>query len=323
MNLLIEQFLRDLNEESPQSPSRLALVRRLIERVVQMAEFDLDEREMVVAAEVLDEMLSASEMFARWREQPKLTIFGSARTSTNNPLYQMAKEVAEAMAQHGWMTVNGAGGGIMEAASIGAGISNVLGVNIELPFEQHPSPYIDAETRLVMMRYFFTRKAALTRPASAFVVFPGGFGTMDELFEVLTLMHTGKTEPAPIVLVDVAKGEYWQAWLDFLLNHLVKDHYIEERDLSLLNVAHSKDEVISFIIDFYRNFKSIDIGREQVVITLDHAPNSEELDVVNKRHPLLGALSGITKLNDQQISVKFDGRDFVGLHAMIRELNSY
>ena len=221
---LIDQFLAELATRSAQSPVQLAVLRRLLTRVAELAEGGADALGVAVAAAALDELLEASAVFAPWMDRSKVTVFGSARTGPDNPLYEMARQLSETMAQRGWITVSGAGPGIMEASAKGAGREHTLGVNIDLPFEQNSNLYIDTETMLVDMKYFFTRKVAMTRASSAFVVFPGGFGTMDEMFEVLTLLHTGMTNPAPVVLVDVPAGVFWQKWMTFIEDAIVADH---------------------------------------------------------------------------------------------------
>ncbi|WP_276942715.1 TIGR00730 family Rossman fold protein, partial [Ferrimicrobium acidiphilum] len=174
-------------------------------------------------------------------------IFGSARVLADDPLYAMAQELAGAMATRGWIIVSGAGPGIMEAAARGAGAQNTLGVNIRLPFEQSANPFVDAESRLVEMKYFFTRKVALTKESLAFVFFPGGLGTMDEAFEILTLLHTGKSRPAPVVLVDTPQGDYWRQWRAFLESGVVARGYVEAAAASLVELVDSVPDAIAAI----------------------------------------------------------------------------
>jgi uncharacterized protein (TIGR00730 family) len=231
MNERIEAFLRDIESESPQSPERVEILRTLLVKFVELATFDSDLGDLRVAVNALNELLEASTLFDQWREHSKLAVFGSARTKPDNPLFEMARQLGAVMAERGWMTVSGAGPGIMEASAMGAGRGHTLGVNIELPFEQFVNPFIDAETMLVAMQYFFTRKVAMTRPSNAFAIFPGGLGTMDETFEVLTLLHTGKTTPAPVVLLDTPDGTFWRQWMDFIENAIITDDYIGPHDM--------------------------------------------------------------------------------------------
>jgi uncharacterized protein (TIGR00730 family) len=225
------------------------------------------------------------------------------------------------MAERGWMTINGAGGGIMEAAAAGAGFASALGVNIELPFEQQPSPYIDAETRLVVMKYFFTRKAALTRPAAAFVVMPGGFGTMDELFEVLTLIHTGKTEPAPVILVDTPEGSYWHHWRSFIEEEFVGASYLAEGDLDLVTETHSVDETVDAVVNFFRNYRSFDVDGDFALINLQHAPSAFQLEELANKLPFFNRLTGYERVSDTALRIPFDRRDFVMVRRLIDACN--
>jgi uncharacterized protein (TIGR00730 family) len=198
MNEVIEAFLRDIESESPQSPERVEILRTLLVKVVELAKFDSDLGDLRVAVNALNELLEASTLFDQWREHPKLAGHLEERIVRFRASRAEDRQLGAVMTDRGWMTVSGAGPGIMEASAMGAGRGHTLGVNIELPFEQFVNPFIDAETMLVAMQYFFTRKVAMTRPSNAFAIFPGGLGTMDETFEVLTLLHTGKTTPAPV-----------------------------------------------------------------------------------------------------------------------------
>ena len=189
----IEAFLSELDDQTHQSPERRAILRGLVTRIVELAQLEADTADLRIASTALNELLEASTLFAAWRDKAKVTVFGSARTKADDPLYEMARAFGEATAARGWMTVSGAGPGIMEASAKGSGKDNTLGVNIELPFEQGANEFIDVDEMHVAMKFFFTRKVAMTRASHAFVAFPGGVGTMDELFEILTLVHTGKT----------------------------------------------------------------------------------------------------------------------------------
>ncbi|MGI9119014.1 MAG: TIGR00730 family Rossman fold protein, partial [Acidimicrobiales bacterium] len=164
----------------------------------------------------LKEMRAAFHMFAPYRDVPKVTIFGSARTRPEDPLYAQTHDLAAALAERGWMVVTGAGPGIMAAGMEGAGREHAIGVLIRLPFEGGANPFIVGDEKLIEMKYFFTRKLMLIKESAAFVALPGGFGTLDETFELLTLVQTGKAEPVPIVLLDTPGGSYWQAWQRFV-----------------------------------------------------------------------------------------------------------
>ena len=320
---LIEEFLRGLGELSSQSPERIEMLRSVVTRFVQLAEFDPDDGDLGVAARVLDELLRAANVFTPWRERPKLTVFGSARTSPDAPLYAMARELSRRMAERGWITVSGAGPGIMEAAAQGAGRENTLGVNIDLPFEQSSNPYIDADTRLVEMKYFFTRKVALTKESLAFAIFPGGLGTMDEAFEVLTLLHTGKNRPAPVILIDTPDGTYWEQWLKFIDEAVIAGGYLSSTDLCLVSVCHSLEGAMGEIDRFFANYVSFETSDGRGYVVVRQGPTDEQLRSLGDVIAPLGIVSGFEFDGDATLSFSFDGRNFVNLRRLIDEVNRW
>jgi hypothetical protein len=323
MREMIETFLRALESQSPQSSERSDILRAMLERLVNLAEVDTDIDDLRVAATALDELLGASTMFSKWRDHPKLAVFGSARTKPDNPLFEMARELSAIMAQRGWMTVSGAGPGIMEASAMGAGKEMTLGVNIELPFEQFANPYIDAETMLVAMQYFFTRKVAMTRPSNAFAIFPGGLGTMDEAFEVLTLLHTGKTTPAPVVLIDTPEGTFWREWMAFVESAITGGDYIGAHDMALVRICSSVDEAVAEIEHFYSNFRSFSVFNERATVHLRHSPTAEQLATLETRVTSFGKGQDYVLEDALTLSFGFDGRNYVNLRRLIDEVNQW
>ncbi len=323
MSDLIEAFLRDIESASGQSPERLEVLRSLLTKFVELATFDSDLDDLRVAVTALNELLEASTLFAQWRGHPKLAVFGSARTKSDNPLFEMARQLSAEMAQRGWMTVSGAGPGIMEASAKGAGREHTLGVNIELPFEQFANPFIDAETMLVAMQYFFTRKVAMTRPSNAFAIFPGGLGTMDEAFEVLTLLHTGKSTPAPVVLVDTPEGSFWSQWMDFVVNAIVADDYIGPRDMCLVRVCTSIPEAVAEIEHFYSNYESFAVQDRRGTIKVKRAPTDAQLAALASEVPRFAEGRGYVVEDDHTITFNFDGRNYVNLRLLIDRINGW
>jgi len=320
---LIEQFLAELTTRSAQSPAQLVVLRRLLTRVTELAEGGADALGAAVAAAALEELLEASAVFAPWMDRSKVTVFGSARTGPDNPLYEMARQLSETMAQQGWITVSGAGPGIMEASAKGAGREHTLGVNIDLPFEQNSNLYIDAETMLVDMKYFFTRKVAMTRASRAFVIFPGGFGTMDEMFEVLTLLHTGMTAPAPVVLVDVPDGAFWQKWMTFIEDAVVADDYIGDGDTCLVRVCHSVEDAVAEIDRFYSNYVAFEVVAGRGRLRVRRAPSEERLAALAALVPRFAKGRGFEVEPNGLITFNFAGRDYVNLRRLIDEVNSW
>jgi uncharacterized protein (TIGR00730 family) len=181
---------------------------------------------------------------------PCISIFGSARTQPGQPYYELAVDIARRLAEEGFGTISGGGPGIMEAANKGAqlGGGKSVGLNIELPFEQHANPFIDRDAAL-HFEYFFVRKVMFTKYSQGFVMMPGGFGTMDEFFEVATLIQTRKMSPVPLILVG---SEYWGgllAWMKQIM--LERSGNVSQKDLDLLKIADNSEEVAAHVLNFY------------------------------------------------------------------------
>lgn len=323
MSSLIDALVADLDADTTMSPDRRELLRELLARVVMVAEADAATKDLRVAVTAIDELLEAFTLFDKFQDRKKLTIFGSARTRVDSPLFVMTRELAHAMAERNWIIVTGAGPGIMEASSEGAGTANTLGVNIKLPFEQNANAYIDATTNLVTMNYFFTRKVALTRPSIAFVVLPGGLGTMDELFEVLTLLDTGKTNPAPVVLLDTPDGLFWNQWTTFVEEGIVANDYVGGENMCLVRTATSVAGTVAEIERFYSNYVGFAIDGSRGLITLRDTPTPQQLDRLRAAVPAFDEGSGYRIEPEMIISFDFDGRNYLNLRLVIDEVNSW
>ncbi|WDI44899.1 TIGR00730 family Rossman fold protein [Bremerella sp. P1] len=214
----------------------------------------------------LKELRYAFKVFTPFRDKRKVTIFGSARTLPDHPTYQTAADFAEQMAKDDWLVITGAGSGIMEAGHRGAGRANSMGLNIMLPFEQQANPVIHGDEKLVNMKYFFTRKLMFVKECDAVVCLPGGFGTLDEAFEVLTLVQTGKRDIFPIVLLDAPGGTYWKALDDFIRAALHEGGMISPEDFALYKVTDKIEEAVGEIEQFYKVYHSMRYVRKQLVI---------------------------------------------------------
>jgi uncharacterized protein (TIGR00730 family) len=302
--------------------------------VVKLGQDDTDRLNLKITNAALKEMENAFRVFAPLRGIPKVTIFGSARTLPADPLYPQARELAAAIAARGWMVVTGAGPGIMEAASEGAGLEHTIGVNIRLPFEQDANPYI-ADPRLVTMKYFFTRKLMLMKESAGFAVLPGGVGTLDETFELLTLVQTGKAAPAPIVLVDVPHGTYWQAWNEFMMGTVADAGLISRDDCHLYRVTDSVDDAVAEIIGFYRNYHSMRYVGSVLVLRLRAQPTPEEVARLNEEFAdicvsggieVAGALPAEVRTRDHvdlpRLALRFDRMSHGRLRALIDAINA-
>ncbi|MEP6669791.1 MAG: LOG family protein [Chthoniobacter sp.] len=224
----------------------------------------------------LKELRYAARVFAPYRHVHKVVVFGSARTKATEPEAVASEEFARRMHEElGYMTITGGGDGIMGAAQRGAGRENSFGLNIRLPFEQRANETIHGDPKLINFNYFFTRKLNFLKETHAVALFPGGFGTMDEGFEVLTLMQTGKARIIPVVLVDRPGGTYWKTWIRFLEDHLLRKGLISEDDFSLFKMCNSVDEAVAEIAQFYKNFHNYRWVGQKMVIRM-HRPLTEK-----------------------------------------------
>jgi uncharacterized protein (TIGR00730 family) len=232
----------------------------------------------------LKELRHAARVFAPYRHIPKVVVFGSARTKATEPESLAAEEFARRMhAEHGYMTITGAGEGIMGAAQRGAGRDNSFGLNIRLPFEQQANPTIHGDSKLINFNYFFTRKLNFVKETKAVALFPGGFGTMDEGFELLTLMQTGKGRIIPVVLVDRPGGGYWKTWFAFLGEYLLKLGLVSEADFHFFKMTDSVDEAIAEIMQFYRTYHSYRWVGQRIVFRLQKKLTAAAVEELNTK----------------------------------------
>lgn len=259
---------------------RIAL--EAVATLLQLSHDNVSRLDRKIANTALKEMRHAFNVFAPLRARRKVTIFGSARTPKGHPEYEAAKEFAHEMAARGWMVVTGAGPGVMEAGHEGASAEHSIGVNIILPWEAKPNPVIADNPKLINFKFFFTRKLMFIKESDAFVLFPGGFGTLDETFELLTLIQTGKSDLHPIVMVDVPGGTYWQRVEAFMREELLANMFIEESDFDLFRITDSVTDAISEIEQFYRVYHSERwIGRD-LVLRLNAAPSDAMIASLNE-----------------------------------------
>jgi uncharacterized protein (TIGR00730 family) len=228
------------------------------------------------------ELRHAFKVFTPYRSKRKVTVFGSARTLPDQATYKHAVEFGRQMAARGWMVLTGAASGIMEAGHVGAGRDNAMGLNIMLPFEQSANPVIAGDHKLVNMKYFFTRKLMFIKECDAVCLFPGGFGTLDEGMEVLTLLQTGKRDMVPVVFVDEPGGHFWSRWDTYVREELLVDGMISKEDLSLYLVTDSIDEAVREIVQYYRIYHSMRYVKNRLVLRLKKRPTDEFLEAINR-----------------------------------------
>jgi len=274
------------------------LAEQLIERVQEMPNGDLvgeiianslkllrdqtNRGDIKLIDKSFKELRYALKIFAPYRDVRKVSIFGSARTAEGHQEYRQAAEFARKMAAAGWMVITGAGGGIMAAGHGGAGAEPSFGLAIRLPHEQQTNTYIANDPKLINFKYFFTRKLMFVRSSNAIVLFPGGFGTMDEGFEVLTLIQTGKSVPMPIVFIDSPAGDYWQHWQHYVEGQLLNRGLIGSTDLRLYKITDNVDTAVNEIRHFYSNYHSIRYTRDLVALRLHRAPSAELLGQIER-----------------------------------------
>lgn len=254
------------------------LVLEMVDTSLRLLTSGIGLGEIKLLNAALRELRYAFKVFAPYRGVRKVSAFGSARTPAATPVYRTAAAFAAAMADHGWMTITGGGNGIMRACQEGAGRERSFGVNIRLPWEQEPNEFISNDPKLITFRYFFTRKLLFVKEADALVLFPGGFGTLDEAFEALTLAQTGKSHPMPIVMLDEPGGTYWEAWRRHIEEHLLARELISDEDMALFTVTTSVEEAVSEITGFYRLYHSSRWVGDRFVIRLNRALAPELVD---------------------------------------------
>jgi uncharacterized protein (TIGR00730 family) len=271
------------------------LAQQLLNSALALLADKPDQLDLKIASAALEEMREAFKMFAPFHDVPKVTIFGSARTQMADPLYMQARDVATKLAAAGWMVVTGAGPGIMQAGMEGAGRDMSIGVSIRLPFEQGANPIIAGDMKYVSMKYFFTRKLMLIKESMGFICLPGGFGTLDETFELLTLTQTGKGLPVPIVWLDTPGDTYWETVHDFVGRQLVDRGLVAAADTKLYLVTDDGQAAVDEVIGFYRNYDSIRYVGHLIVMRMKQAPTDEQLAALNERFGPLCAPGGIVR----------------------------
>ena len=254
----------------------------IIENALKLLKDVKDSGDVRVIQTALRELRYAFKLFAPYAHVRKVTMFGSARTQPTRPEYQQAVEFGRKIAAAGFMVITGAGPGIMQAGHEGAGPEMSFGANIRLPWEQSANPVIREDKKLVTFKYFFTRKLIFIRHSDAIALFPGGFGTMDEGYEALTLMQTGKSQLMPLVLIDRPGGTYWKTWDRQVREHLLRDELISPDDLNLYQITDDTDQAVKIITRFYRNFHSSRFVKDLFVIRLKHAPSDSALEAMNE-----------------------------------------
>ena len=311
-----------------------SLIRRILDAGLGLGRDGTGRLDLKITAAAVEEMRAAFRLFAPYAGVPKVTIFGSARTQSQDPLWLGAEAAARGLAELGWMVVTGAGPGIMEAAATGAGPERSLGISIQLPFEEDPLDVEVDDGHRIAMKYFFTRKLMLVKESRGFVCLPGGFGTMDETFELLTLQQTGKMEPMPIVLLDRDGGTYWRGFARFVTEELAGAGLIALDDLDRVLVTDSPEAAIAEVTNFWRNYDSLRWEGKRLVLRLRAAPSDSEIATLTERFaglceegeiertaPLPSEVADRDALDLPRIVFTPRRRAVGDLHRLIRALN--
>lgn len=263
------------------------LLAEMMTTAARVARGRVGEPEFKLMNRTLKEMLTTEEVFHPYQNCRKVAIYGSARTKPEEPEYQTTVEFARRMREEGYMSVTGAGPGIMAAGNEGSGRDDTFGLNITLPFEASANDFIKGDPKLIDYDYFFTRKLAFVKEVEAAVGCPGGFGTMDEVFEALTLIQTGKLTVYPIVLLDAPGGTYWRFWNQFIEEHLQRLNLISDYDFALYKVTDDVEEAVAEITNFYRNFHSYRYVGDKIVIRLKSKLSPEVVTSLEKEFATL------------------------------------
>ncbi len=325
--------------EQAEGVRRPEYVREMILSALKAGQEDDESADLKLMNSTLKEMRFTSKVFGPYRNVRKVTVFGSARTSPDEPVYDMAREFGRRLAKAGYMVITGAGNGIMEAANEGAGPEQSFGVNIRLPFEQHPNPVLIGNPRLITYKYFFNRKVAFLKEAHAVALFPGGFGTLDEAMETLTLVQTGKRYPLPLILIDEPGGSYWQAWIRFFEQEMLARGYVSKSDFDFFERVDSAADAVERIERFYRRYHSMRYVNGRLVVRLQEQLGLGQDQIADLRGRFRDMLvpggtierSGALEAEaDEEELVRlprlimdFDRKDFGKLRMLIDAINGY
>ena len=327
LNAILEGYIGDLPEPDAD------LAREIVTTAMKLAREQVSRLDRKIVNTALKEMRHAFRVFARYKGIRKVTIFGSARTQKGDPAYAVTRDFSREMAARGWMVITGAGPGIMEAGHEGAGDKLSFGVNIRLPFEAKPNPVIANDSKLINFKYFFTRKLTFMKEADAFVLVPGGFGTLDEAFELLTLVQTGKADLQPIVLLEPPGSDYWQRFEGFIRNELLAGNFVSADDLALYRRVDSVADAVDEIESFYRVFHSQRMVGNRLILRLNLMPDevtlkelSEEFsDILTK--PIEAVPASRSEIRDEdvphlpRVALAFDRQHVGRLRQLVDRLN--
>jgi uncharacterized protein (TIGR00730 family) len=332
----IDELIRQLIETAG-SIRRPEYIREMIIASLKAGQEDDKSADLKLMNATLKEMRFTSIIFGPYRNKRKVTVFGSSRIQPGDSMYEMAKLFGKKLAENGFMVITGGGGGIMQAANEGAGSENSFGINIRLPFEQKLNPVIKDNPRQITYKYFFNRKIAFLKETDAVVLFPGGFGTLDEALETLTLVQTGKHDPLPLVLVDDPACSYWIHLIKLLEEELLARNYINQSDFAIFERVDSVDEAIEKIKRFYRRYHSIRYVHDKLVIRLTSQLSSDKIQKLSDQYRDIiqpgGEIRASGALEDEiddadvihlpRLVLDFNRKNFGRLRSLIDSINDF
>lgn len=314
----IDGLIHELTRKSS-SPETTYLLREIITTAVKLGKESGDTGDLKLVNNALKELRYSFKIFSPYREVKKVIIFGSARSKKLSAEYRMAEEFTKRLTQKGYMIVTGGGPGVMEAGNKGAKPGMEFALNIRLPFEQKANPYIYEKDKIINFKYFFVRKLIFVKETDATALFPGGFGTQDEGFEMLTLIQTGKSRPRPIALMEPKGSKYWAEWMHFVNKQLVKKGYIKKEDLSLFRIVKTVDEAINYIEEFYSVYHSIRYVSGQTIIRLNRCISDKALKQINKEFKDILASGEIQFSSPAEKEV--ENKEYIDLPRLIMHFN--
>lgn len=312
------------------------IVREIIITALKAGREEEIKADLKLMNNTLKEMRFTSKIFGPYRNIRKVTVFGSARTKPDEPVYEMARLFGKKLADAGYMVITGGGPGIMQAVNEGAGPENSFGVTIRLPFEQKINPVLKNNPRLISYKYFFNRKIAFVKEASAVALFPGGFGTLDEAMETSMLLQTGKRYPLPLILIDEPGGTYWEKWLRFFEEELLSQNYITASDFCIFERVSSVDEAVKKINHFYHRYHSMRYVGNKLVIRITSSIDNEGIHILKEKYnrilmpngdiylsgPLPEEFDEPEILHLPRLVLDFNRRNFVKLRCLIDDINN-
>ena len=331
---VIDGLINELSEKSSSGETR-QLLKEILTTAVKLGRESNDKGDLKLVNSTLKELRHSFKVFAPYRDVKKVIIFGSARSKRTSAEYKMAESFAKKMSVKNYMIVTGGGPGVMEAGNKGSEAGKEFALNIRLPFEQTTNPYITEKSKIIFFKYFFTRKLIFVKETDATTLFPGGFGTNDEGFEMLTLVQTGKSKPRPIVLMEPKGSKYWGTWKHFVKTQLADAGFINKEDLDLFHTSNTVDDAVKYIENFYRVYHSIRYVSGLTVLRLNKKISVKTLKLINKKFkdillsgdikfspPTEKEVEGNEYLDLPRLVMNFNMRNFARLHDMIHTINN-